>query len=399
MAGERRQEEGDRTLRLTWSQAIEPVTRAFRSIREGSRYTTGSAPHARDAISVRRIYACMVVALSPTILLGVYNIGLQIHQALAEGGEAMESWQTSAMASLGLEMSPDSIMACFVHGALYYVPILLAAYFAGRLAELLFAVIRREQLSPGTWVFAFVFTLMLPPTAPAWQAAVAMVFGIVMGKEVFGGTGRNIVSPVLLSWAFMYITYPATLSGDEVWVPVTPAQASYLNIITEEGHGALADLSWMDAFLGFTPGAVGETSALACFIGAMVLLLAKTVSWRVVLGFFLGSLACAALFLGADPERNALFGTPLYWHAVVGTWAFALAFLVTDPVTGSHTRTGRWVYGILAGFFVILVRVLNTTLLDGTVIALLFMSLFAAFIDYWVVAANVRRRKARYEAA
>ena len=387
------------TLRATWGQARSSVRGAFDSLRTGSRRTTQRASHIRDAISVRRIFAVYLVALAPLIIFGLYNLGLQIHLAVAGEAERLENWQTETMRARGLgAFDPDSVLACLVHGALYFLPLLLTTWITVRVVELLFAVIRREDLHPGAWIFALLFALILPPTAPIWQAALAMAFGIIVGKEIFGGTGRNVVHPMLLAWAFLFVSYPATLSGEGVWVPVSTDQPMLIDLAANNGMEALAGIDWTTALIGLAPGPIGVTSSLLCFVGLGVLLLARIVSWRLTAGFILGSVVMAAAFSTGDPSNNPMFGIPPHWHMVIGGWAFGLAFIVTDPVTAAHTRTGRWVYGFLAGAFLILVRVLNPIQLDGTAIALLFMSLFAALIDHFVIEANVARRRARYEA-
>jgi Na+-transporting NADH:ubiquinone oxidoreductase subunit B len=388
-----------RTLRATWGQALGSIRGAFDSLRTGSRRTTVRASHIRDAISVRRIFAVYLVALAPVIVFGLYNMGLQTHLAIAAGAEPLDDWQSATMRALGLgAFDPGSVIACLLHGALYILPLVFVTWLTARVVELGFALVRQEDLQPGAWIFALLFALILPPTTPVWQAALAMAFGIVVGKEIFGGIGRNVVHPVLLAWAFLYVSYPGTLSGESVWVPVNGERPMLIDIAAEEGMAGLSQVSWTDAFLGLTPGPIGVTSALLCFLGVGGLLLARIVSWRVAVGFVAGSAVMAALFATGDPAHNPMFGIPVHWHMVIGAWAFGLAFIVTDPVTAAHTATGRWIYGFLAGAFVILVRVLNPVQLDGTAIALLFMSLFAALIDYFVIEANLARRRARYEA-
>ncbi len=394
--GQSRPPASRKTLRLTWPQAVRAVSRAFESLRTGSREITAGPAHVRDAVSIRRIAAVYLIALIPCLLAGAYNTGLQVQLAASAGLPLLDDWPTRLMSGMGMDpVSAATSAGAFVHGLLYFLPLAVGCYLAARSVELIFALVRREQLGPGSWVLALVFALILPPATPVWQAMLAMAFGVVMGKEVFGGTGRNLVHPVLLAWAFLFVTYPETLSGDAIWVPVDGERPAWLHQVSASGSPVLADLDWTSAFLGLTPGAFGETSALACFLGAGWLLLARVVSWRVVLGFFAGSILASAGFAAADPGGNPLFGIPVHWQIVLGGWAFGMAFLVTDPVTGAHTNPGRWVYGLIAGAFVVFVRVLNPTQLDGTAIALLFMNLFAPLIDYWFVAANVRRRRAR----
>jgi len=394
---DRRRGSGPKTLRAPWRQVLGPVLDAVDSLRTGSRQVTGRAAHVRDGISVRRVFVVYLVALAPLVLFGLYNCGLQIHLAVADGMAPLENWRTDLMRAAGLgAFDPGSIVANFVHGGLYLGPLLAAVYIPARLAELGFAVVRREDLQPGTMIFALLFTLILPPTAPAWQAGLAMLFGVVVGKEIFGGTGRNVVHPVLLAWAFVFVSYPAVLSGEAVWVPVAGERPMLLDIAAERGMAGLAGHDWLSAFVGHAPGPFGVPSTAACLFGLCVLILARIVSWRVAAGFIAGSAAAALLFSAGDSADNPMFGMPLHWHMVIGGWAFGLAFIVTDPVTGAHTRTGRWIFGFLAGAFVIVVRVLNPVQLDGTAVALLFMSLFAALIDHFVIASNVRRREARH---
>jgi Na+-transporting NADH:ubiquinone oxidoreductase subunit B len=384
------------TLRATREQALGPIRQAFHALATGSKQVTQRAAHIRDAVSVRRFFAVYLVALAPVIVFGLYNTGLQIHLALATAGvELQETWQTGAMQAMGLGFDAGSFLACFVHGALYFLPLVIAIYFTARIIELLFAVIRRSDLPPGTWIYALLFALILPPTVPVWQAALSMGFGIVVAKEIFGGTGRNVVHPVLLAWAFLYVSYPAALSGEGVWVPVSEDVPMLIDIADAKGMAGLESVDWMSAFIGLSPAPPGVSSALLCFIGVGVLLLAKLISWRIVLGFVVGSFLASLLFLGESAD-NAMFGVPFHWHMVLGSWAFGLAFIVTDPVTATHTRTGRLLYGLIAGAFVIVVRVLNPVQLDGTAIALLFMSLFAPLIDHFVIEANIKRRQARY---
>ena len=349
-----------KTLRATWAQAIDPVRSAFSSLAAGSHRVTGRASHIRDAISVRRIFAVYMVALAPLIVFGLYNTGLQIHLALAgEGVEPMANWQTATMGTLGLGgFDAGNFLSCFVHGGLYFLPLLVVVYITARLIELIFAVVRRDDLSPGTWIFALLFVLILPPTTPLWQAA---------------------------------------MSGEAVWVPVSQDVPMLIDIVDERGIAGLEGVDWTSAFIGLSPGPIGVSSALFCFVGLGVLLLARLVSFRIVAGFVIGSAIAALLFAAGDPSSNDMFGVPFHWHMVLGGWAFGLAFLVTDPVTAPHTRTGRLIYGLIAGAFVIVVRVLNPAQLDGTAVALLFMSLFAALIDHFVIEANVKRRQARYE--
>lgn len=295
------------------------MSRAFESLRTGSQEITAGPAHVRDAISVRRIAAVYLVALVPCILLGAYNTGLQAQLAASSGVPLLDDWPTRLIVSIGLDpVHAAGISGAFLHGLLYFLPLAFGCYLAARSVELVFALVRREQLGPGSWVLALVFALTLPPLTPVWQAMLAMAFGVVMGKEVFGGTGRNLVHPVLLAWAFLFVAYPESLSGDSIWVPVDGEQVAWLHRIAAEGSPVIAELDWNTAFLGLTPGAFGGTSALACFLGAAWLLLARVISWRVVTGFVAGSAIAAAGFATGDPASNPLFGIPVSWQFVLG---------------------------------------------------------------------------------
>ena len=248
------------------------------------------------------------------------------------------------------------------------------------------------------------FPLILPPTIPLWQVALGIAFGVIIGKEIFGGTGMNILNPALTARAFLFFAYPAQISGEQVWTAADTAVdgasgATWLAEAAVEGQSVLTKgLDWWDAFVGLVPGSMGETSALGCLIGAVILIASRVGSWRIMLGVFAGSAAASLLLNAIGSETNPLFGVPFWWHIVLGGWAFGAVYMATDPVSASHSNTGKYFYGFLIGLLAILIRVVNPAYPEGMMLAILFMNLFAALIDYFVVQANVKRRRARYAA-
>jgi Na+-transporting NADH:ubiquinone oxidoreductase subunit B len=241
--------------------------------------------------------------------------------------------------------------------------------------------------------------LTLPPDLPLWQAALGISFGIVIGKEVFGGTGKNFLNPALTGRAFLYFAYPAQLSGDAVWTAVDGySGATPLGVVAAEGMPGLTNsYTWMEAFIGQIPGSIGETSTLMVMIGGAVLLLMRIASWRVVAGCFAGMIAFSSLLNVVGSETNPAFAMPWYWHMVVGSFAFGAFFMATDPVSAAMTNGGRWAYGMLIGVMCVLIRVVNPAFPEGMMLAILFANLFAPLFDHFVVQANIKRRLARVQ--
>ena len=365
--------------------------------------TTGP-PHVRDALDLKRLMFVVVVALLGCVFMAMYNTGYQAHWAIAHGAAPLEGWQTAAMRALGLPFDPANFWACVVHGALYYLPIVLVTLAVGGAWEALFAIVRGHEINEGFLVTWMLFPLILPATVPLWQVALGISFGVVVGKEIFGGTGRNVFNPALMSRAFLFFAYPVQISGDKVWIAARTGAdgvsgATWLARAAEGGPAALhAGITWWDAFVGRIPGSMGETSALACLFGALVLVITGIGSWRVMTGVALGTIAASGLLNAVGSETNALFGIPFWWHMVLGGWAFGAVFMATDPVTAAHTDTGRWLYGILIGVFAILIRVVNPAYPEGMMLSILLMNVFAATIDHYVMRANIKRRRARYAA-
>ncbi len=371
-------------------------------------YSTGkvakTSSHVRDGLDLKRMMFTVVVALIPCVFMAMYNTGLQAHRAIAAGAAPLQSWQTWLMQSLGFSFDPTDFLSCIVHGALYYLPVVVVTFAAGGAIEVIFAIVRKHEVNEGFLVTGMLYPLVLPPTIPLWQVALGIIFGTLIGKEIFGGTGMNILNPALTSRAFLFFGYPAAISGDKVWIAANTdvdgvSGATWLARAATDGVASLrAGLDWWDAFLGFIPGSMGETSALACLIGAAILLWSRIGSWRIMLSVTLGSLATIFLLNAVGSTTNVFFDVPWHWHFVLGGWAFGLVFMATDPVSAAHSNTGRLIYGFLIGILAILIRVINPAYPEGMMMAILFMNLFASFIDYCVVESNIRRRKARYAA-
>ena len=365
---------------------------------------TRGASHVRDGLDVKRMMMTVVIALLPCAFMAMYNTGYQAHIAIAGGALPLDTWQTEAMSALGYAFDPSDAAACIVHGALYYLPVVLVTFLVGGNCEALFAIVRKHPINEGFLVTGMLFPLILPPTIPLWQVAMGIAFGIVIGKEIFGGTGMNILNPALTSRAFLFFAYPGQISGDAVWISAQTSAdgysgATWLAEAAVIGPPALLEgVSWKDAFLGFVPGSMGETSTAACLFGAVVLLVSRIGSWRIMASIVAGSFLAVALLNAAGSETNLLFNVPFHWHVVLGGWAFGAVFMATDPVSAAHSNTGKYIYGLLIGVLAILIRVVNPAYPEGMMLAILFMNLFSALIDYFVVQANIKRRKARYAA-
>ena len=357
---------------------------------------TTVAPHARSYIDMKRIMTYVVLATIPCILFGLYNTGLQTNLAIAEYGAS--GWRAWIIETLGIGFNPANPLANMLHGLLYFLPIYIVTLVAGGIFEVVFAVVRGHEVNEGFLVSSMLYTLILPASTPLWQVALGIIFGVVIGKEVFGGTGKNFLNPALVGRAFLYFAYPAQMSGDTVWTPVDGfSGATALSVGASDGFAALPErgITWMDAFIGTIQGCLGETSTIACLIGLAFLLVTKIANWRLVAGCLLGMIAFSSLLNVIGSDSNPMFAMPWYWHLVVGGYAFGLVFMVTEPVSASHTNAGRWIYGALIGFMVVMIRVVNPAFPEGMMLAILFGNVFAPLIDYFVVQANIKRRAKR----
>jgi Na+-transporting NADH:ubiquinone oxidoreductase subunit B len=357
---------------------------------------TRGTPHVRDAVDLKRVMILVLVASMPAALIGIYSVGLNANIALADLGLAgADGWRGSILSVVGYD--PDNPLACLVHGLLYFLPIYIVTFVVGIFWELLFAAVRNHEVNEGFFVTSWLFALTLPPDVPLWQVALGISFGVVIGKEVFGGTGKNFLNPALVGRAFLFFAYPAEMSGN-VWVPVDGyTGATPLALSAEGGMEAVTagGVTWAGAFIGTIPGSIGETSALGCLIGAVMLTYMRIASWKIMLGVILGLVAMTSLFNLIGSDTNPMFAVPWHWHLVVGSVAFGLVFMATDPVSASMTETGKWIYGALIGVMVALIRVVNPAYPEGVMLAILFGNVFAPVIDWFVVQANVRRRARR----
>ena len=366
---------------------------------------TAGASHVRDGLDLKRMMTTVVVSLAGCVWMAFHNTGYQANLAIARGAAPLATWQTGAMEALGLGFAPDELLSCLVHGGLYYLPILLVTFVVGGLWELLFAVVRKHELNEGFLVTGMLFPLILPPAIPLWQVALGISFGVVVGKEIFGGTGMNVLNPALVARAFVFFAYPAEMSGDAVWIAADTSAdavsgATALATATLGGTAAMvAETDAWNAFVGFVPGSLGETSALACLAGAALLIFTGVGSWRIMLSVTAGTVAMAAGLNAIGSATNPFFDVSPAWHLLLGGWAFGMVYMATDPVSAPSALRGHYVYGFLIGVLCVLIRVVNPAYPEGMMLAILFMNLFAPLIDYFAIQANVRRRRARYASA
>jgi Na+-transporting NADH:ubiquinone oxidoreductase subunit B len=369
---------------------------------------TRTGAHVRDALDLKRMMILVVIACLPCVLMAMYNTGLQANLALdpAKAGQ-LTGWRHALIALLGTGYAPGSLLANVVHGALYFLPLYAVTMVVGLTWEVGFAIVRKLEVNEGFFVTGLLFPLILPPDTPLWQAALAISFGVVLGKEVFGGTGMNFINPALAARAFLFFAYPASMSGDAVWtaIPAGAAQDGFsgatLLAQMRQMTGPFADqpfaqpASLWHAFVGLEPGSMGETSALACAIGALVLIATGIGSWRTMAGVALGTIGMASLLNGIGSATNPYYAVPFWWHMVAGGWAFGTVFMATDPVTSPFSNTGRWIYGLLIGVMIVVIRVFNPAYPESVMLVILFMNVVAPFIDYLLVQANLRRRGKR----
>ncbi len=358
---------------------------------------TRNAAHVRDGIDLKRVMILVWFAAFPAMFFGMWNVGFQANTIMADMGmAAQEGWRGSLIALLGGGYDAGSLWDNFVHGAMYFLPIYAVTFIVGGFWEVLFAIVRGHEVNEGFFVTSILFALTCPPDLPLWMVAMGISFGVVIGKEIFGGTGKNFLNPALTGRAFLFFAYPAYMSGDAVWTAVDGyTGATMLSVAASQGLAAVEQtVSWTQAFLGLMHGSIGETSTLAILIGGILLLVTRVASWRIVLGVLVGSAALSLLFNSIDSE-NPMFALPFYWHWVIGGFAFGAFFMATDPVSASMTDAGKFWFGALIGVMVILIRVVNPAFPEGMMLAILFANLFAPIIDHFVVQANIKRRLSR----
>ena len=360
-------------------EKLYPAYDAFETFLFVPDHTTHGGTHIKDAIDLKRTMALVVLSMVPCILFGMWNLGDQYYKALNMDSTFFEN---------------------LTFGFWKFMPLLIVSYAVGLSVEFAFAISRGHSVNEGYLVSGMLIPLIMPVDVPLWMLAVSVVFAVVIGKEVFGGTGMNILNPALTARAFLFFAHPSYMSGDKVWVH----GASVDGYSGETILGALAanTTSWdsqsflwnaSEAFFGFIPGSVGETSFLAILIGAAILIFSGIGSWRIILFTFIGGYLTALLFnlWGA----NALMSTPAHVHLIIGGFAFGAVFMATDPVTATQTNKGKIIYGLLVGFFAIVIRVFNPAYPEGMMLAILFMNVFAPLIDHYIIEANVKKRLGR----
>jgi len=362
-------------------------------------HVTKAASHVRDGIDLKRMMILVWACTFPAVFFGMYNLGLQANTAMdAMGMTEVAGWRgTLAGALTGFDA--NSIYDNIVYGAIFWLPIYAVTFAVGGFWEVLFAMKRGHEVNEGFFVTSILFALTLPPDTPLWQVALGISFGVVVGKEVFGGTGKNFLNPALTGRAFLFFAYPAQMSGDAVWTAVDGfTGATPLGLAAVGGVEAIIaqNITLWDAFIGTIPGSVGEVSTLAILIGGGALVVMKLAAWRIVAGVIAGMVAMSVIFNLIGSDTNPMFDMPFYWHFVLGGFAFGLFFMATDPISASMTNTGKWYFGALIGVMVVLIRVVNPAFPEGMMLAILFANLFAPLIDNFVVQANIKRRLLRH---
>lgn len=368
--------------------------------------TTHGGTHVKAADDLKRTMNTVIMALIPCLIFGIFNAGYQ-HYAAIDAAAGI----TREVSLFGNFLTWDN----FVIGAWTVLPLVIVSYGVGLLVEFIFAVIKGHEVEEGYLVTGMLVPLIVPVDIPLWMLAVAVVFGVVIGKEVFGGTGMNILNPALTIRAFLFFAYPTWMSGDKVWVHGADPRMGMLGtegipdaISGETILGSLAqsqplNYSVSDMFFGFIPGSVGETSAVLILLGGLFLIFTKIGSWRIMLSSVLGALVMGLIFngvvdagwIGEGSKFYGLMSTEFWHHLLIGGFAFGTVFMATDPVTASQTNKGKWIYGFLIGFISILIRVFNPAYPEGVMLAILLMNVFAPTIDHYVVQGNVKRRMKR----
>lgn len=354
-------------------EKIYPAYDAFETFLFVPDHTTKKGSHIRDAIDLKRTMAFVVIAMIPSILFGMWNIGFQYNTSI--GNDA-------------------SLLDNFIFGFWKFLPLLVVSYGVGLAIEFAFAVSRGHSVNEGYLVSGMLIPLIMPIDVPLWMLAISVIFAVVIGKEVFGGTGMNILNPALTARAFLFFAYPSHMSGDKVWIHGASVDAySGATILGELASGnSWNSLLWnaSEAFNGLIPGSIGETSMIAILLGALILIVTGVGSWRIILSTFIGGYLMAYVFNLLD--FNALMSTPAHIHLIIGGFAFGAVFMATDPVTACQTNLGKYIYGFLIGVFAILIRIFNPAYPEGMMLAILLMNVFAPLIDHYVVQANIKRR-------
>lgn len=364
-------------------------------------YTPGKVnkgkTHVRDNLDLKRMMITVWACAFPAMFVGMYNVGLQAQLALIAGFATPDVWQVSLFGMFGTELTANSGWPALMwYGACFFLPVYAVTFAIGGIWEVLFAAIRGHEVNEGFFVTSILFALTLPATIPLWMVALGITFGVVVAKEVFGGTGRNFLNPALAGRAFLFFAYPLNMSGDTTWVVADGYSGA--TALSQAAAGSLDyafNQNWWDAFFGFIPGSVGEVSTLAILLGGLVIIYTRIASWRIVGGVMVGMIAISTLLNLIGSDTNQMFAMPWYWHLVLGGFAFGMMFMATDPVSASFTNQAKWAYGILIGAMAVFIRVINPAFPEGMMLAILFANLFAPLFDHFVVQANIKRRIAR----
>ncbi len=380
---------------------------AFHTFMYTPNETTHSGSHVRGADDLKRTMTNVILPLIPVLIFAMFNVGFQQNVAINGFPEGMSFFS-------GDFWNFDN----FSIGALKLLPLIIVSYVVGLGIEVIFATINNHEVEEGYFVTGMLVPLIVPIDTPLWMLSIAVIFGVVIGKEVFGGTGMNILNPALTIRAFLFFAYPTWMSGDKVWVTGAVeraneiAQGAKLDAISGETIlGSLAQgkefvYSTWDMFFGFVPGSVGETSALLILLGGLYLIFTKVGSWRIMLSAVVGALVMGLIFnavvdagwINEGSKFYGLMSTEFWHHLLIGGLAFGIVFMATDPVTGSQTNKGKWIYGFLIGFISILIRVFNPAYPEGVMLAILLMNVFAPTIDHYIVQGNIKRRLKRIKA-
>ncbi len=367
-------------------------------------YTPGkvnkASTHVKDSIDLKRIMIMVWMATFPAMFYGMYNVGLQASYAIEAGGALYDGWQAGLFTAIGGTLTADSgWFSMMLYGACFFLPIYATTFVVGGFWEVLFASVRKHEVNEGFFVTSVLFSLTLPATIPLWQVALGITFGVVIAKEIFGGTGRNFLNPALSGRAFLYFAYPAQISGDQPWVAASlPDGYSGATWLSNAANGQMdySDMTlFMDSFLGNIPGSVGEVSSLMILLGGAFIIYLGIASWRIVAGVGLGVAFFATLLNLFASDPSSIMAMPFYWHLVIGGMAFGMFFMATDPVSAAFTNQGKWMYGFFIGLMTVLIRVLNPAFPEGIMLAILFANLWAPLFDYFVAQSNIKRRVAR----
>ncbi len=367
-------------------KGLYPLHNALETMFFVPNHNAHSGAHVRDAIDMKRTMITVIFALIPALVFGLFNAGYQHHLAIGQIESGWANFWTLENA---------------IYGAWKVIPMIMVTYIAGLAIEIYFAYRNKHAVNEGFLVSGILIPLIMPVDIPLWMVAISTAFAVLIGKEVFGGTGMNILNPALTARAFAFFAYPTYMSGDKVWAGLTQVDGvSSATALGQYATTGTTDYSAWDAFLGIIPGSIGETSTVAILIGAIYLIATGVGSWKIMFSAVLGALTMGLVFNGVadlmvNPEQQAYLAVPFYYHLVFGGFAFGAVFMATDPVSAAHTERGKWIYGFLVGVFSIMIRVFNPAYPEGVMLAILLMNVFAPLIDHYVVEGNITKRLKR----